>query len=67
MKEYHIIDKDGKKRVIEKDNEITIEILEEPSAEYLSKMTSPPPEPEGQAIDLAELARKLDELTRRNP
>lgn len=46
MKQYYKTDADGKKLIIEKDDGITIEILEEPSPEFIAKMPEPIPEPQ---------------------
>lgn len=44
MKRYQINDKEGKKLIIEKDNGITVQILEKPSQEYIANMPAPSPE-----------------------
>ena len=60
MRKYFITDKDGKKCGIEQDNGIVIELLEEPSPEYLANRSLPIPELVG--IDLVEIVQKLKEI-----
>jgi len=41
MKEYYITDKWGKKKIVEEDFEIKVEILEEPSQFYIDTVLKP--------------------------
>ena len=58
MKEYFKTDREGRKKVVEQDNGITIELLIEPSEEYLATLPPPSPRPEG--VDLNDLKKLID-------
>lgn len=64
MKQYHMTDADGKKLIIEKDNGIRIEILEEPSAEYIASMPPviPETEPRNYLAEIDDLNARVDKM-----
>ena len=64
MKQYYITDPDGKKFIIEKDGGIRIEILEEPSAEYIASMVPPvaEPEPRNYLAEIDDLNARVDKM-----
>lgn len=67
MREYYITDADGKKKIIEQDNGIRVEILEEPSAEYIANMSpvEPEPEPRDYLAEIDDLQKRIAKLERR--
>jgi hypothetical protein len=68
MKEYFVNDEQGRKHIIEKDNGIKIEILEEPSLEYIAKMPPPDsslPKPRDYLAEIDELKTKMEDLEKK--
>lgn len=63
-REYYKTDQDGKKRVREYDTGIVVEILEEPSAEYIANMPpfAPEPEPRNYLAELDDLKARVEKM-----
>ena len=63
-KQYYKTDHDGRKLIIEKGHGIVVEILEEPSADYIARMSPPftEPEPRDYLAEIDELKAKVAQL-----
>ncbi len=64
MREYYATDADGKKRVVEQDNGITVTYLEEPSAEYTAAQPpiQPEPEPRDYLAEIDDLSARVEAI-----